>query len=212
MSLKECCIQEGLLCWRWNMKQTLPSEYMCKEQTPSYLCVCPCTSKVPVRSDAGRGLALTKFGGICYKKKQQWIMSNNILVLRPDSLPGHFSSCLEGWSRDWIVRASLEVHLTGLSENHEVHLAYSPSVSKNFLNTGVKPASHLPKDGWFLWLILWTSETIHSCFLSAWAATGHNYRWQRCGYRASAIPFTEDNCTYIPNCKMCRPYDPAIPC
>lgn len=80
-------------------------------------------------------------------------MSNNILVLRPDSLPGHFSSCLEGWSRDWIVRVSLEVRLTGLSENHGVHLAYRPPVSKNFLNTGVKPALHLPKDGWLLWLI-----------------------------------------------------------
>lgn len=61
MPLTECCTQEGLLCWRW--KQTLTSEYTCEEQTPSCLCVCPSTSKAPIRSDAGRGLAITKFGG-----------------------------------------------------------------------------------------------------------------------------------------------------
>ena len=54
--------QEGLLGWRWNMKQKLSSEYKCKDQTSSYPSVCPSTSKVPYPSDTESGLGITNFG------------------------------------------------------------------------------------------------------------------------------------------------------
>lgn len=102
------------------------------------------------------------------------------------------SSCLEGWSRGWIVRVSLEVHFAGLSENHAVDLAYSPPVSKNFLNIGVNPVLNLPKARRFLWLILWTSKATQ-CFLGAWAANGH-YMWQHCGCHGQGLPLESPSC------------------
>lgn len=55
----------------------------------SYSCVCPSTSKVPYPSDTGRRLGITNFVWSGYWQRLQ-IMSGNSLVLRPDSLSGHF--------------------------------------------------------------------------------------------------------------------------
>ena len=89
MSPEACSTQEVLPYWRWNMKQKLSSGYRYKDQTFCYSCVCPSTSKVPYPSDTGRRLGITNFVWSGYWQRLQ-IMSGNSLVLRPDSLSGHF--------------------------------------------------------------------------------------------------------------------------
>lgn len=167
MSPEACGTQEVLPYWRWNMKQKLSSGYRYKDQTFSYSCVCPSTSKVPYPSDTGRRLGITNFVWSGYWQRLQ-IMSGNSLVLRPDSLSGHF----------FLV----EVVEQGLSHEGKLGSAFSwafwepwswlslqAPVSQNSFNLRIKAALKLPKMGRLLWLTLWTTEAT-KCFLSAWAA------------------------------------------
>lgn len=101
-------------------------------------------------------------------------MSDNILVLRPDSLPGYVF-LLGGMQQGLSGKGELRSAFSWAFWEPGVCLAYRAPVSKNSLNIGRKPALKLPKAGRLLWLILWTSKATQ-CFRDAWAAKWPQYR------------------------------------